>query len=183
MQSTYPRYDRRSIRLQNYDYTQNGAYFITICTHNRECVFGSVINGQMQLNEEGKIAELCWQHIPQHFPQSTLDEFVVMPNHIHGLIILDNSATLIRDQPAVPLLAHEQFSKPVSGSIPTIVRSYKSAVTKQINALWQTPSHTFWQRNYYEHIVRNLTEMEKIHRYIANNPASWALNPDNDARW
>ncbi|MCP9448033.1 MAG: hypothetical protein NNA22_10760, partial [Nitrospira sp.] len=118
--------NRRSIRLKGYDYSQAGAYFVTVCTQDRTCLFGDVADGEMRLNDAGGIARQCWFDIPAHFPNASLDEFIVMPNHVHGIIVVDGRGTACR-------APTEQFGRPVTGSIPTIIRSFKSAVTKQIN--------------------------------------------------
>ena len=135
-------------------------YFITMCTQERQCVFGHVVDGGVHLNGHGKIAEICWQAIPQHFPHVTVDAFVIMPNHIHGIIA-------VGARHAVPLRPQvECFRKSVNGSIPTIVRSYKSAVIKRINESRATPGLPIWQRNYYEHIIRNEKSLDRIREYI-----------------
>jgi putative transposase len=175
------RHHRRSIRLLGWDYASAGAYFVTICTRERLCLFGEVVDGRMQMNEYGQIAWVCWEEIPLHFPQAELDAFVVMPNHVHGIIIL---ATPVGARHAVPLQngisgKPERFGKPVPGSIPTIIRSFKSAVTKRINALRDAPAAPVWQRNYYEHIIRNERELGHIREYILSNPANWGTDENN----
>ncbi|WP_339136862.1 MAG: transposase [Candidatus Electrothrix sp. GW3-4] len=179
---------RRSIRLRGYDYSQAGAYFVTICVHHRECLFGEITNRIMRLNDAGKIAAQCWQDIPVHFSHAALDEWTVMPNHVHGIIVMADTAgrhTACRGTacraPTHRAPTKEQFGKPVSGSFPTVARSFKSAVTKYINILRNTPGNKLWQPNYWEHIIRNETELHRIREYIHNNPARWredALHPD-----
>jgi REP element-mobilizing transposase RayT len=183
------RHHRRSIRLKGYDYSQPGAYFITICTQDRACLFGEVVDGEIRLNEYGHIAWRCWAEIPLHFPHAELDAFVVMPNHVHGIVILTVGARhdVVGARHAVPLQngvfgKMEQFGKPVPGSIPTIVRSFKSASTRHINALRGTPGAPVWQRNYYEHIVRNEESLNRIREYIVTNPMRWALDHENPYR-
>ncbi|NNK02904.1 MAG: transposase [Desulfatitalea sp.] len=180
--SAAPQRNRRSIRLQGYDYSQAGAYFVTICCQNRQCLFGKIVNGEMRLNDAGRIVAGEWLKTAKIRHEIELDEWVVMPNHFHGILVIadgrgtarrarnDGGATMgtARRAPTV-----EQFGRPVSGSIPTIVRSYKSAVTKRINELRQTPGAKLWQRNYWEHIVRNEPELKSIREYIHNNPAQW----------
>ncbi|MCP9448186.1 MAG: hypothetical protein NNA22_11550, partial [Nitrospira sp.] len=118
---------RRSIRLKGYDYSQTGAYFITAVTQDRVCLFGEVVDGEMRVNKFGEIARHCWFDIPAHFPHAELDAFVVMPNHVHGIIVIvDGRGTACR-------APTERFGHPVTGSIPTVIRSFKSAVTKRIN--------------------------------------------------
>jgi REP-associated tyrosine transposase len=171
------KHHRRSIRLKGYDYTQPGAYFVTACTHQREALFGEVVEGKMQVNECGRATTDEWQALPRRFPHMCLDEFVVMPNHIHAIIeIVDDGGGrgTTRRAPTI-----EQFGKPVAGSLPTIVRTFKSEVTKRVNEIRQTSGAPVWQRNYYEHIVRNERELNAIRRYIRSNPLKWALDRDN----
>ncbi len=185
------RHHRRSIRLRGYDDTQAGAYFVTICTHRRVLLFGQVVDGEMMLNEWGKIVWEEWFKTAQVRPYVELfdDEFVVMPNHIHGIIWIvemddphsvgarrRRAPTTDRRAPTV-----EQFGKPVPGSIPTIVRAFKSAVTHRINALRGTPGVRVWQRNYFEHIIRNQRALNATRRYIAENPLRWHLDRYNPA--
>lgn len=167
-----------------YDYTQPGAYFITIIAHQRRCVFGAVVDGEMWLNDAGRIAEQCWQEIPAHFPHVELHACVVMPNHVHGIIwITGNGAVGARHAMPLPESAvMEQFGKPVSGSIPTIVRSFKSATTKRINEMRGTPGAPLWQRNYYEHIIRNDNSLNRLRQYIITNPVRWAMDTQNPNR-
>src|SRR5262245_26267674 len=142
-----PKYDpaihhRRSIRLQDYDYTQPGWYFITICTHLQECLFGDVIEGQPELNTLGCIVDTCWNEIPIHFPHIQLDTYVVMPNHLHGILEITDTNVSVGARHAVPLpqnsTAPEAFAQPVSGSLATVLRSFKSATTRQVNVLRAT---------------------------------------------
>ncbi|MFZ0612076.1 MAG: hypothetical protein WAM73_07560 [Desulfobacterales bacterium] len=118
---------RRSIRLRGYDYSRAGAYFVTICTRNQECLFGDIADEKMQLNGAGHAAAQCWHVIPDHFPYAELDAFVVMPSHIHGIVVIANGRGTACRAPTM-----EQFGRPVSGSIPTVIRSFKSAATKRL---------------------------------------------------
>lgn len=184
---------RRSIRLKEYDYSQPGAYFITICTHQREHRFGEVVNGVMQLNEFGQIAQEEWMKTALIRGEIELGEFVIMPNHFHGIIwIVDGRGTARRrgaaccrgtarrappgglgETSADFTPTHEQFGKPVVGSIPTIVRAFKSAVSRRINLARCTPGKPVWQRNYWEHIIRDEKDLTNAQAYILNNPAQW----------
>ena len=121
------KHHRKSIRLPGYDYSQAGGYYVTIVTHQRNCLFGEVVNGEMVLNDFGKIADECWRAIPDHFPVVELGAYVVMPNHVHGIIVITNGRGTIYRAPT-----QEQFQKPVAGSIPTIIRTFKAAVTRRI---------------------------------------------------
>ncbi|BAY07544.1 transposase [Calothrix sp. NIES-2098] len=182
---------RRSIRLPGYDYTQIAAYFTTICTYKKQCWFGDVINGEILHNQLGIIVHHFWQALPRRFSHIQLDAFVVMPNHVHGiLIITDSGARQPQSFPsvenftdAVPLQntnirKTEQFGKPVSGSIPTVIRSFKSAVTKRINLMRKTPYPPVWQRDYYERIIRE-DGLDNVRQYIINNPLQWAEDEEN----
>ena len=183
-------HQRRSIRLPGYDYAQAGAYFITLCTYNREWLFGEISDGEMRLNKMGQIVMGVWLETPAHFPHIELGEFVVMPNHIHGIIVINDSVGVRHAEP-LPNPAHdpvrarhavppqgqlEQFGKPTVGAIPTIVRSFKSAITKRINEHRKTPGALVWQRNYWEHVIRDEKSLSQIAAYIANNPAQWELD-------
>jgi REP element-mobilizing transposase RayT len=171
------KHHRRSIRLKGYDYTQPGAYFITICTYQRECCLGDILDGEMVTNQFGKIAYDEWFKTAEIRKQVQLhaDEFSVMPNHVHGIIWLIETEAGAGCQ-RIP--TQEKFGKPISGSIPTIVRSYKAAVTRRINWLLGSPGVPVWQRNYYEHIIRNGREHKAIQRYILENPLKWHLDRD-----
>lgn len=166
------KHHRRSIRLQEYDYAQAGGYFVTIVTYQRDLLFGEIVDEEMMLNDFGKIADECWRAIPEHFPNVELGAYVVMPNHVHGIItITDGRGTIYRAP------TQEQFQKPVTGSIPTIIRTYKSAVTRLIGREHNTTG--IWQRNYYEHIIRNHEDWDRIHRYIESNPSMWTEDEEN----
>lgn len=178
------RHHRRSIRLPGYDYSQAGAYFVTLVAFQRACLFGEIKNGVMQLSPMGQIADEHWRAIPDHFPHVTLGAYVVMPNHVHGIIIIHDG----RDTPwrvptgdvstgRVPTNNREQFGKPVSGSLATIIRQYKSSVTQRIRKELDHP--WVWQKNYYEHILRNDEDHERIHRYIEANIANWVMDDEN----
>ncbi|BAY35060.1 hypothetical protein NIES2107_69710 (plasmid) [Nostoc carneum NIES-2107] len=176
------KHHRRSIRLKGYNYTQPGAYFITICTKARQCLFGNVVNGEMQLNSLGHIVFNCWQTIPEHFHHIELDAFVVMPNHLHGILIITENPVGARQCLALNQhLDHntEKFGHPVRGSISTVIGSYKSVVSKSINIIWKTQGQSIWQRNFYEHIGREEKSVDNIREYIANNPQRWDKDPEN----
>lgn len=179
-------YHRCSIRLQKYDYCQSGFYFITICMHNRFCLFGAIDNDTMRYSKQGEIAVACWSAIPDHFSHIELDEFIVMPNHVHGILrIVDGgdaaSWGMTRGGTAcrarTTMAQFEEFGVPVSGSIPTVIRSFKSAVTKGVNDMSQLSAKcVVWQRNYWEHLIRDEPELHRIRQYIRNNPKHWATD-------
>jgi putative transposase len=160
------RHHRRSIRLDEYDYSQNGAYFITLCTFQREHLFGEVVEGVMQLNEAGQVVEDEWKKTPVVRPYITLDAFVVMPNHFHGIFVIEGD----KEQEA-PLAG---FQKVPSRSVSSIVQNLKTVITKQVNRLRNLPSTPVWQRNYHEHIVRGLDDLDRLRRYIEGNPGKWS---------
>ncbi len=176
------KHHRRSIRLKEYDYTQPGAYYITLCTKARQCLFGDVVKGEMHLNSLGNIAFTCWQTIPDHLPHVELDVFVIMPNHLHGILVI--SDTLVGATHASPLHRTNALPKrhpcgPPPKSVGAIVGSYKSAVSKLINTICNTKGNSIWQRNYYEHISRDEASVHNIRRYIVENPWRWADDPEN----
>jgi REP element-mobilizing transposase RayT len=178
------KHHRRSIRLKGYDYSQAGAYFVTICTHNRECLFGKINDGTMFLNEMGEIAKQCWLEIPNHFPNVTLDEFVIMPNHIHGIIIINDNGGANDNSPPQQIQQNKSFRSP-SRTIGSIIRGYKIGVTKlcrQNAGVNNNSPLQIWQRNYYEHIIRNENELNKIRQYIINNPLKWSLDFENPVK-
>lgn len=181
---------RRSIRLKGYDYSQAGAYFITIVTFQREYLFGEVVDGEMVLSKFGQVAKQQWEKLPRRFRNIEADTFVVMPNHIHGIIVINDDTRRGTAESAKDLGAEssrraptkEQFQKPVPGSIPTIVRSYKSAVSYRINLMRGTKDAHVWQRNYYERVIRNEREMESFWNYIHANPMQWDTDEENLSR-
>ena len=164
---------RKSIRLQGYDYSQAGAYFITVCTHSRAPLFGEIVDGVMVLNTAGQIVEKCWCAIPEHFPQVTLDEFVVMPNHVHGIITVGvNNVVGANDYlPQPSKKTPRPLQHGTSRTIGSMVRGFKIGVTRWFRA--NTDIHAVWQRNYYEHIIRNEDAYLKIAEYIQTNPQRW----------
>ena len=165
---------RCSIRLRGYDYATAGVYFVTVCTEGRACLFGGVVGDGVRLNGTGRIVLDEWNKTAKMRSRVVLDQFVVMPNHIHGIVVfMDGRGTLPR-APAV-----ERFGKPTSDSIPTVIRLFKAATTKKINTHRGTPGAVVWQRNYYEHVIRNGDSLDRIRRYIADNPARWAFDREN----
>jgi len=164
---------RHSIRLQKFDYSQNGAYFITICSYNKQCLFGRVINDEMRLSEFGQIASKCWHDITSHFSFVIPDLFVIMPNHIHGILnITDTNCRGIACY-APSERKSNRFGGVTPSSVSSIVRSYKSAVTKSLNRLHLSTGTPIWQRNYYEHVIRDEEELIRVREYIQHNPLKW----------
>jgi REP element-mobilizing transposase RayT len=173
---------RRSIRLKGYDYSQAGLYFITICTKNRECLFGKIEKGVMILNQAGKIADECWMNIQNHFPNVRLHEYVVMPNHVHGILeitnVADRMAVGTKKFSPVKRIGDESaraknrsLLHPPSKTVGSIVRGFKIGVTKWFHE--NTNINDVWHRNYYEHIMRDNASFQTITNYILNNPQKW----------
>jgi len=178
---------RRSIRLRDYDYCSTGAYFVTICAFQRECLFGEVVEGEMQVNQFGEIVREEWQKTDNVRENVILDEFVIMPNHIHGILIVVDGVGATRwvalNEPNLDTRATRRVAPtgPVSGSIGAIVGQFKSAVTKRINTLRDNPGCPVWQRSYYEHVIRSERDLENVRRYIMENPLKWDLDENNPA--
>ena len=154
---------RRSIRLRRRDYSGPGIYFITICAVSH--LFGRVRNGGMILSQYGEIARDCWANLPNHFSHVRIDEFVVMPDHFHGILFFDPR----------PARAHA-IGRIRPGSLGVVVRSFKSAVTARINSTGSRHMREIWQRNYYDRIIRSRADLDRVRRYVRNNPARWELN-------
>lgn len=167
---------RKHIRLKEYDYSLTGSYFVTICTKNRANWFGEIIDDNVNRNGIGNIAYRCWKELAQHFSNIIMDEFVIMPNHVHGIIIIVDQSC--RDvQLNIP--TKEYFSKisPKSHSLGVIIRTYKAAVT---TACMQSGYVDFqWQKGYYDHIIRNERSLHKIREYIRTNPERWTKDKEN----
>jgi putative transposase len=162
---------RKSIRLKGFDYSREGLYFITICTHDRQLLFGRIEKGKMNLSDGGKVAHECWLAIPEHFPKVKLHEFVIMPDHLHGIIELtDDSGVQNFGSHPHPRKRHE-FQKIIPRSVGSVVRGFKIGVTKYFRA--NTQIETAWQRNFHERIIRNEESYLRISRYITNNPLYW----------
>lgn len=190
------KHHRRSIRLKGYDYTRPGAYFVTICTEKHACLFGDISIETMQLNRYGDIVQGCWDKLPQHFPFVKLDTFVVMPNHMHGIVIITErdckgeafslpvkSCRDLVTENASPLQSMNQMPHGTqSGSLGAIMQNFKSVSTRKINTMNKTPGISLWQRNYYDHIVRNEKALNIIRRYVTFNPLMWAYDMDNPDR-
>jgi putative transposase len=181
-------HNRHSIRLPGYDYSQAGAYFITICTHNHECLFGDIFVGagsepapteraQMQLNEYGEIVKNTWEDLVNHVGNIELGEFVIMPNHIHGIIIIAGKVSIgSRFVGAGSEPAPTTTTKHKQHALPEIVRQLKTFSARRINKKRGTPGMPVWQRNYYEHVIRNDKSYDEIACYINNNPMQWEMD-------
>ena len=180
----------RSLRLQNYDYSQPGAYFVTVCTHKKRFLFGQIVDGDMYLNKTGYLVQSIWEYLPVRFPAIQLDTFIVMPNHIHGIITIgeDRVGTI-----------HAVSYRRAAGSrgtngelplpqtriqrrrmlLPKVIGYFKMNSSKRVNMMHNTQGTSLWQRNYYEHVIRSEDELQQIREYILNNPTHWFEDPDN----
>lgn len=157
-------FKRRSLRIPGYDYSLAGAYFLTICIHGRKYLLGEIIAEEMFLNDYGKIVVGCWNDMPNHYDNIELDDFVVMPNHVHGIIFLVGAG--LKPAPA---------GKPLT----EIVRGFKTFSSRSINRIRHTPGVPVWQRGYYEHVIRNEESLNRIREYIITNPQRWELDREN----
>ena len=176
--SNLPR--RRATRLQDYDYCQSGFYFVTICVQHRKCIFGTMIDGKMQLNELGNIVTEYWNHIPQHFSSVEIGDYVIMPNHIHGIIALNDVGTR---SPRPKNSNKELTDNTSSPSLGKIIAYFKYQSTKHINQYHNTPGTRIWQRNYHDHVIRDNIDLQRLRQYIQSNPMKWELDqlhPDNN---
>jgi REP element-mobilizing transposase RayT len=199
---------RKSIRLKGFDYTHPGAYYITIDAFRLTCIFGEIVDGVMHLNEWGEIATTFWREIPNVYIDVEIDDFIVMPNHLHGIIIIHepadklahphtgatdvratqwvapaNPITAVAPANPITTVAPSNLPNPTNvhksitpHSIGSIIGQFKSAATKQINRVRQTPAAPVWQRNYWEHIIRNDADLSRIRRYIRYNPMRWWID-------
>jgi REP element-mobilizing transposase RayT len=229
------KHHRTSIRLKGYNYTQPGAYFVTLCTHDRECLFGEILNGNMRLSRYGKVVRATWFDLPNHYRNIHLDEFCIMPNHVHAIIVIIDRGDREggRGGSAIsgvePLLegvnsgcetlparqtrpyGHGEISLPEGANsgcetlparqtrpyahgvepfpintgrihgLSEVVRAFKSFSARRINSLRGGRGLPVWQRNYYEHIIRDESEYQRISRYILDNPQKWESDQENPA--
>jgi len=226
------RHQRRSIRLRRYDYSQPGGYFVTMVTQGRACMFGEVVDGTMRLNDAGRMVRASWEALPRRFPTVALDAFVVMPNHIHGIIVItanpvgaglvpahggttgdgvtrngattrvaptagdgvhhgapDGATTRVGRMAgdAADGVARDRATTRVAPTVGDVVGAFKSWTTVQYvrgvgNRGWMPFDRRLWQRNYYEHIIRNENSLAEIRRYIAENPLRWQEDAENPAK-
>lgn len=174
---------RQSIRLGGYDYSQPGAYFITICTQHRECNLGEIINGKMKFTVRGFIVYEFWLKIPHHFPNVELDQFVIMPNHIHGIIVINDELLDKHDSKGGDDTKGGE-TPPLRKKITLgqIIAYYKYQTTKIINKIDETPGLRIWQRNYYDRIIRHQKILDIARQYIFQNPLRWDKDPNNPRR-
>jgi putative transposase len=166
---------RRLTRLKQFDYRSSYAYFVTICVRGRECIFGTVKDDAVSLSRRGAVARDCWLQIPTHHPHVELDSFVIMPNHMHGILLFVADSPVVATPASRPSLA----TGPASGSLGAIVGSYKAAVSRTINRLRGGAGNQLWQPNYYDHVIRNDHARDPIRHYVESNPLRWMEDEEN----
>lgn len=178
------KHHRRSIRLQGYDYSQPGAYFVTLCIQGRECLFGEIIDGVMRLNEYGTIVREKWDWLAEKYPYVALDECIVMPNHFHGILWIRDGSCRGGSRPAPtetgiePRTVSKNNDKKIK-PVGQIIGAFKTVSAKQINICRSKQGIPVWQRDFYDHIGRNEKELSRIRNYIRNNPANWVSDEEN----
>ena len=182
---------RKSNRLKGYDYSDPGYYFVTLCAKNRKYFFGEISEKRMQLNDAGKMVKRVWDEVPVFYPDISVDEFVIMPNHIHGIIIINSQDNVGAGPCACPKDLETTYGQPrgvaptiIKLSLPDIVHRFKSMTTRQyINGVkqknWMPFDGKLWQRNYYEHVIRNNVDLDECRGYILNNQKKWHLDKYN----
>jgi len=170
MKSTFKK--RKLTRLRSYDYSENGYYFITLCTEDGKEYFGKIENEKMVLNQYGEIVERLWKEIPNHYDNVEMDEFVIMPNHIHGIIIISNSG-IRTEHGSVPTNTGRSY-----GLLSKIIKSFKNTVTREIRRRFRDEKFQ-WQRSFYDHVIRNEESLYEIRKYVINNPLKWHLEKNN----
>lgn len=177
---------RRSIRLKEYDYSRIGAYFVTVCTWQRECLFGEICvpvgagskparecdQPGMVMNEFGELVDFTWHDLPGHNRNICLDAFMIMPNHIHGIVVIEG-------QGGADGAGLERAGLEPAPTLSEIVRQFKTFSSKRINKLRRNPGCPVWQRNYHERVIRDEKELSAIREYIENNPRKWDLDKNN----
>ncbi|MBN1805650.1 MAG: transposase [Sedimentisphaerales bacterium] len=173
-------HQRRSIRLNGYDYSQEGWYYVTVCAFGHKCIFSKIVDGQIQLYKYGQIIDKCWKWLAERYDYVHLDRYVVMPNHLHGIIFLkggSRTAPTIKNKSGSSLTAPTNTRK--CKSLSSLVGAFKTISTKQINIIRNTPGKKLWQRNYYEHVIRDEDELNHIRQYIAENSLNWRTDEEN----
>ena len=183
MENSHKRRNRKLIRLQGFDYSQPGLYFVTIVVKERQTLLGEIVGEEMEPNNLGRMVANTWEWLGDQYPHVELDEYVVMPNHIHGIIVIRNSGNgaiashrrgASRSAPTKPQV-QDNKRKPLG----RLVGAFKTVSTKNVNLHLGTTGRTLWQRNYYEHVIRSEESLMKIRQYIRDNPAKWAFDREN----
>lgn len=179
------KHHRRSIRLKDYDYSTAGCYFVTICVQGGQCLLGDIVDGEMILTEYGRIAQESWLWLAERHNYISLDEHVIMPNHMHGIVVYldDDDDTGLGASRSAPTHTQTDIASTIAARKPLgrLIGAFKTIFTKRINELRGTERTPFWQRNYWEHIIRNERALVAIREYIVYNPVRWEvdkLHPD-----
>jgi len=159
---------RKANRLKNYDYSQNGCYFVTICTQGRREWFGSIENGVMELNENGRFVSACWVDLSNHYRNIELDEFIVMPNHVPGIVVIDNTGNGLKPFPTK------------NHGLPEIIRALKTFSSRRINEMIKSGDKFHWQKSFYDHIIRDESSLSRIREYIVNNHEQWDTDTERN---
>jgi putative transposase len=175
---------RRSIRLKGYDYSTAGLYFVTVCTEKKVCLFGDVIDNEMRLNEAGQVVVQEWNALPERFPNVQLDCFVVMPNHMHGVIAIfpigkKGAASSAPTKVGAGIEEAKSGRTNAPPSLGKIMRAFKSISAIDVNKALAREGHQVWQRNYFEHIIRGGDDLDRVRRYIIENPWHWENDEEN----
>lgn len=180
---------RQSIRMHGYDYSCAGAYFVTICVYQRECLFGEVVDGIFVSNDAGKIVAETWLGLLSRFPSVSLDEFTVMPNHFHGILVLGDDVGAPLAAPGVGGETAKQDAsnnkKRAASSCPTlgdVMRAFKSISAISVNRVLGRQGLPLWQRNYYERVIRDEEELDALRQYVAGNPKQWAEDENHPSQ-
>jgi REP element-mobilizing transposase RayT len=186
------KHHRRSIRLRGHDYSGGGAYFITICAQDKKCLFGRVAEGEMVLNEAGQSIQRVWEDLPHRFPTVVLDAFQLMPNHLHGILVIPGAGleSALASATGAPIVqpgpkAAGTASQGTASRTPTmggVVGAFKSIATIEVNRIQSCVGRRLLQENFYEHIIRSVDSLEKIRGYIRQNPVRWCEDPENPDR-
>ncbi len=173
------KHHRRSNRLANYDYSKTGLYFVTLCTRGRECLFGDIINGEMILNDFGRIVQEEWCRSGTIRQEIELGEYIIMPNHLHGIIIISHPANAgaFGERPQQGCRSCKTVLKPKT--LGSLMSGFQSSVTRRINQIRKTPGISVWQRNYHDRIIRDERDLNRIRDYIQNNPLNWHQDKEN----
>jgi len=173
---------RKRIRLPNYDYSQQNCYYLTICTENRQEIFGVIEDNQMILNNIGKVVSVWWGKTFEKYNNIAIDEYIIMPNHIHGIINVVGAGSPRPDKISLNVNNQNDDSNGHGNRAPTIgniIAYFKYQTTKQINQLENKSGRKIWQRNYYDQVIRNEKSLGQIRKYIINNPTNWSDDAEN----
>ena len=183
MRSGWPR--RRSPRLRGYDYAAPGAYFITVCAHNRELLFGRIATDRMAMYRLGEAVAACWANLPKHFEHAVLDAFVVMPNHVHGIVILSDAAIGASDAPTTVGAGFKPARQAPARrhGLSEIVRGFKTFSARRVNEIRGSSRTPVWQRGFYDRVIRREEELLQVREYIVNNTRRWAGDADDPGNW